>query len=250
MIPPLTRLRRATLHRLIPSRFPPVGFLKAVAGSEDCELVAELEGWTNDRLSAAAGILGREPAGEWVKDVPEANVIMAAFCHPRLVGGRFTEAGRGAWYAASTLETAHAQCGHHRTDELREVGVLETRVEMRQYLADFDAEFHDVSGDDPAFAALHDPDSYEPAQALGRELFSAGSNGIIYRSVRRPGGLCLACFHPALVLCARQAAHFEYRWEGRLQPVISELRRSAPEIGSSAIAALHGYHRFKKPDDG
>jgi hypothetical protein len=247
--PPLTRVR-ATLHRLIPSRFPPVAFLKVVAGPADCDLIAQLEGWTNDRLSTAAGILGRVPAEEWVADVSEASVIMAAFCHPHPGGGRFTDTTRGAWYAAFTLETAHAQCVHHRTAELEELGVLETRVEMRQYLADFDADFHDVSGDDPAFAALHDPDSYEAAQAFGRELFAAGANGIIYRSVRHPGGQCLACFRPALVQNVRQAAHFEYRWEGRLQPVIRELRRSGPEMRAPASAALHGYQRFKKLDDG
>jgi RES domain len=247
--PPLTRVR-ATLHRLIPSRFPPEGFLKVVAGPEDCDLVAELEGWTNDRLSTAAGILGRVAAEEWVTDLSEASVIMAAFCHPRLGGGRFTDAERGAWYAAFTLEAAHAQCVYHRTVELGEVGVFETRVQMRQYLADLNAEFHDVTGEDPAFAALHDPDSYGAAQAFGRELFAAGSNGIIYRSVRDPGSRCLACFRPALVQCVRQAAHFEYRWEGRRDPVIRELRRSAPEMRASAIAALHGYQRFKKLDDG
>ena len=137
MSAPLTRLR-ATMHRLIPSRFPPVGFLEAIAGPEDGNLVAQLEGWTNDRLSTAAGILGRVSAEEWIADVPDAAVIMAAFCHPHLRGGRFTGATRGAWYAACTLETAHAQCIHHRTTELAEVGGLETRVEMRQYLADFD----------------------------------------------------------------------------------------------------------------
>lgn len=249
MNPPLEHVR-ATLYRLIASRFPPVGFLEAIAGPEDGNLVAQLEGWTNDRLSTEAGILGRLSAEEWVANVSDAAVIMAAFCHPHPGGGRFTDATRGAWYAAFTVETAHAQCVHHRTAELAEVGVLETRVEMRQYLADFDADFHDVSGDDPAFAALHDPDSYEAAQAFGRELFAAGSNGIIYRSVRHPGGRCLVCFRPALVQCVRQGAHFEYRWEGRRDSVIRELRRSAPEMPASAIAALHGYQRFKKLDDG
>ena len=135
MNPPLTRLR-TTLHRLIPSRFPPVGFLKVVAGPEHCDLVAQLEGWTNDRLSTAAGILGRVSAEEWLTDVSESSVIMAAFCHPHLRGGRFTDATRGAWYAAFTLETAHAQCIHQRTTELGEVGVFETRVQMRHYLAE------------------------------------------------------------------------------------------------------------------
>lgn len=249
MNPPLTQVR-ATLHRLIPSRFPPVGFLQAIAGAEDGELAARLEGWTNDRLSTAAGILGRVSPEEWVSDVSNAAVIMAAFCHPHPGGGRFTDATRGAWYAAFTLATAHAQSVHHRTAELEEIGVLETRVEMRHYLADFDADFHDVSGEDPAFAALHNPDSYEAAQAFGRELFAAGSNGIIYRSVRHIGGRCLVCFRPALVQCVRQAAHFEYRWEGRRDPIIRELSCNAPEIRASALGAPHAHRRLKKLDDG
>ena len=101
--------------------------------------------------------------------------------------------------------------------------MLETRVQMRQYLADFAADFHDVRSDDPSFAKLHDPGSYEASQELGRQLLASGSNGIIYRSVRHSGGECLACFRPRLVSNVRQGAHFEYRWEGRREPTIQEL---------------------------
>jgi hypothetical protein len=92
---------------------------------------------------------------------------------------------------------------------------------MRQYLADFDAAFHDVRG--RGFAALHDPDDYAAPQALARELRAGGSNGIVYRSVRHKGGACLACFRPPLVRNVRPGAHFEYRWQGRREPAIREL---------------------------
>ena len=223
MTPPVTQLKQADTHRLIPSRYPPVGILDAVSSADDLELVMELEGWTNDRISAELGVIQRVPPSEWVLGRPQATVVMAAFCHPRPGGGRFNDNRRGAWYAAFTLETAHAECVFHRTAELEEVGVLEMRVEMRQYLADFDADFHDVRGDDPSNAELHDPESYEASQKLGTELLAKGSNGIIYRSVRHTGGECLACFRPPLVLNVRPAAHFEYRWEGRRRPVIREL---------------------------
>jgi RES domain len=221
--PPTTPLVQVDTHRLIPSRYAPVGILDAVSSPEDVEMIIELEGWTNDRISAELGVVQRIPPSEWVLGRPQASVILAAFCHPRTGGGRFNDHSRGAWYAGFALETAHAECVFHRTAELEEVGVLETRVQMRQYLADFAADFHDVRGDNPSFAKLHDPASYEASQDLGRELLASGSNGIIYRSVRHSGGECLACFRPRLVSNVRQAAHFEYRWEGRREPTIQEL---------------------------
>jgi hypothetical protein len=166
-------------------------------------------------------VLHRVPREEWVLGKRHASVVMAAFCHPPPGGDRFTDGTVGAWYAAFALATVHAEVMHHRTNELAEVGVFETRVVMRQYLADFDAAFHDVRG--RGFAALHDPDDYAAPQALARELRAGGSNGIVYRSVRHKGGACLACFRPPLVRNVRPGAHFEYRWQGRREPAIREL---------------------------
>ena len=222
-LPPVGHFRLTDTHRLIPSRYPPVGILDAVATPGDLELMLELEGWTNDRISAELGVLRMIPPHQWVVGRPQATVIMAAFCHPRPGGSRFNDGDRGAWYAALDLGTAHAEVIFHRSRELAEIGVLEARVEMRQYLADFIADFHDVRGDDPAFASIHDPDRYGASQRLARELLHAGSNGILYRSVRRPGGKCLACFQPALVSRVRPGAHFEYRWDGGSMPAIRRL---------------------------
>ncbi|HEV3395499.1 MAG TPA: hypothetical protein VG100_05105, partial [Xanthobacteraceae bacterium] len=56
---PLTRMRLKDTHRLIPSRYPPVGIFDAIAAPEDLEVVLELEGWTNDRVSAELGVIRR-----------------------------------------------------------------------------------------------------------------------------------------------------------------------------------------------
>lgn len=223
LTPPLARLRRRDTHRLIPSRYPPVGLLDAVASPDDLELMIELEGWTNDRLSAELGVIRMLPPDEWVLGRPQASVVMAAFCHPSLSGSRFNGPDLGAWYAAFALETAHAECIHHRTQELAEVGVTDARVQMRQYLADFDADFHDLRGRDPAFAPLYDPDEYAAPQEFAARLRAHGANGIAYRSVRHPRGHCLACFRPRLMLNVRPGAHFEYRWHGRPEPEVIEL---------------------------
>jgi RES domain len=185
-----------------------------------------LESWSNDRISTELGALHRIPPEEWVAGRPMSSVIMAAFCHPRPGGGRFNGPERGAWYAGNSLATAHAEAVYHRTRELAEIGVFETRVQMRLYRADFDAVFHDLRARTPENAAYHDPLSYAASQALASRLLAEGSNGVIYRSVRHPPGQCLACFRPALVTNVRIGAHFEYHWQGTPSPRISVSRGS------------------------
>ena len=123
--------------RLIPSLYPPAGILDRIAAPEDLPFVFELESWSNDRIAAELGILHRIPKEEWVSGRPMASLVMAAFCHPRPGGGRFNGEDRGAWYAGTSLATAHAEAVYHRTKELEEVGVFETRLQMRLYLANF-----------------------------------------------------------------------------------------------------------------
>jgi RES domain-containing protein len=220
--PLAVKVRLHETHRLIPSLYPPTGILDLITASEDFEAVAELEGWTNDRISAELGLLKIIPAQEWVVGRANATAIMAAYCHPNEQGGRFTGSDRGAWYAALSIETAIKETVFHRTKEITESGILETSVQMRQYLADFDTEFHDVRAS-AEFDVCYDPDSYAAGQQLGAGLLERGSNGLWYRSVRNAGGECIVCFRPFLVNNVRTGAHFEYRWEGQREPKVTEL---------------------------
>jgi len=220
---PEIRVRWTATCRMVPSRYPSVGVLDRIAAPADLDAVMEVEAWTNDRLSVELGILSTIPQEEWVVGEPMASVVMAAFCHPRLGGARFSGPDRGAWYAARTEETALAESVYHRTRELEEVGHFDVRMQMRLYHADFAAVFHDVRGPGPIRARLHAPDSYVDSQRVARSLFDAGSNGIVYDSVRHPGGTCLACFRPRLVRRPRVAAHYEYTWRGSKTPGIRRL---------------------------
>ena len=222
-MPPTSELRLQNTCRLVPSLYPSRGILDTVATPEDLPLVVELESWTNDRISAELGTLHRLPREEWVVGRPMASVIMAAFCHPRPAGGRFNSPERGAWYAAEALATAHAEVVYHRSSELAEIGVFEARVQMRLYRADFQAMFHDVRAEVAANVPYHDPVSYSASQRLARQLLDEGSNGVIYRSVRRPGGECIACFRPALVGNVRSGPHYEYHWQDTRTPRIRRL---------------------------
>jgi hypothetical protein len=217
---PQTLVRWKSAPRLVPSRYPVAGLLDRVADPADLDALFELEGWTNDRINGELGLLRTIPTDEWVTGQPMASVVMAAFCHPRPGGGRFSSADRGAWYAAHRIETALAESIYHRTEELREVGGFETRVQMRVYLADFSARYHDVRG---MTGQLYHPRAYARSQEFGRRVLEAGGNGIVYRSVRDPQGECLACFRPALVRHVRAGGHYEFQWTGTPEPVVRKL---------------------------
>lgn len=223
--PPEVRIRWTRSCRLVPSRYPSVGIFDAIASPDDLDDVIELEAWTNDRLSTELGVLHLVPKDEWVVGEPLATVVMAAFCHPRTGGGRFSGESRGAWYAARTLETALAESIYHRTRELGEVGHFDTRVQMRLYHADFASTFHDLRGA-RGYAPIYDPQSYAASQPFARGLFEQGSHGIVYDSVRHQGGECLACFRPRLVKRVRVAAHYEYAWSGTPEPRVRRITAS------------------------
>lgn len=222
-LPPQSRVRWTRTSRFVPSRYPSVGILDRVAAPDDLEAILELEAWTNDRVSTELGLLHLLPRDEWVVGTAMASVVMAAFCHPSPSGARFSTHERGAWYAGRSLETALAESTFHRTKELEEIGSFETRMQMRLYHADFNGSFHDLRGRRRQFAGVYSPDSYEASQQLARRLTTEGANGVLYESVRHPGGECIACFRPAMVRNVRVTAHYEYVWEGRPEPRVRRL---------------------------
>jgi RES domain len=222
---PETTIQWKSTVRLVPTRFPSTGILDRIAEPDDLEAIIELESWTNDRIATELGTLHRLPREEWVVGKTMASVIMAAYCHPRITGARFTGPDRGGWYAGRTIQTSHSEVIFHRTKELDEIGVFETFVQARAYLADFSGPYHDIREGRPDYGPLYSPNSYSVSQRFGHELFKEGSNGIVYRSVRHTGGECLACFRPKKVLNVRVGKHYEYRWHGTRTPEIRELKR-------------------------
>ena len=62
---------------------------------------------------------------------------------------------------------------------------------------------------------------YPAGQALARDLAGRSSNGIVYPSVRQPGGTCLVAFRPDLVQNVRQGDLWRLQWQGSLEPTIT-----------------------------
>jgi RES domain-containing protein len=191
--------------RLIPSRFPPVGAFDTVATPADLEAVMELEGWTNDRLVLHR--LRRLPQAEWVFGRANASVVMAAFLHASPVGGRFNGPELGAWYASATLVVAVAEVGHHLRREAVALRRDEASRDYRCYGCRIGGRHVDLRSPDEGLAAVLDPLSWSVSQALGERLRAAGSDGILYPSLRHRGGENVAVFRPSLVGAVSQREH-------------------------------------------
>ena len=86
-------------HRIVPSRFPPVGPWDRIARPEDFEALAEVEALTNPRIRDELGVLALTPHERRVSG-PGTTPIMAAFTHLNPEGSRFSDGTYGVFYAA------------------------------------------------------------------------------------------------------------------------------------------------------
>jgi hypothetical protein len=212
--PPISRVRWSRTHRIIPSRYPPVDLFERIAPPEDWETLAEIEGLTNDRLRDQVGEIALVPPEERLSG-PGATPIMAAFTHPGT--SRFSDGSYGVYYAAHDQDTAVAESAWSRTRFLSATSEAPMRIEMRAYLGRCDAKLHDVRGGWPK---VHARDSWTAAQALGAQMRSAGSLGVVYDSVRKMNGECLGAFRTTAFTryephsYTTQGAHFFYDWDG------------------------------------
>lgn len=201
-------------YRVISSRFPPIALFERVASAADWDALYWLESLTNPRLRDEIGDIELVPSEARVFG-PGSSVVMAAFTHLNPDGSRFADNTFGAFYAAASLDTSIAETRYHREAFLRATHEAPIEIDMRTYLADVTASFHDIRGKRDQMREIYDPDSYAASQKLARTLRAGGSNGIVYDSVRHPEGQCLAVYRPRLIQNCRQGAHLRYVWDGR-----------------------------------
>lgn len=205
------------LHRLVPSHFPPINLFESVADPDELEIVHALESLTNDRLRQEAGELWRVPPQDRISG-PGSSPVMAAFTHIG-IASRFTDGSFGAYYGARELRTAIAETVYHRERFLSATEEPDTELTMRQYINSVALPMHDIRGN----AALHDPDDYRASQQEAERLRKLGSHGLMYHSVRDPGGECIAALRPTAVTIPAQGGHFRYVWSGFQQRIVSVL---------------------------
>ena len=198
----------AGTHRLIPAVYAEESVLETLSLPSDViSSLTELDAATNERkLAEHAGNSAIGP-GELLYGVPEAHIVNAAFTHPGPQGGRFNDARRGAWYAGIDLDTSVREVGYHKRIFLKDARIPERlSFSYQDFLADFSGPFHslDDSEREKCLEPAPVPLCYAASQALANSLLYSGSAGIVYPSVRHPGGTCIACFRPALVFHPRR----------------------------------------------
>lgn len=218
----ITPINDRALVRLIPeTRHKPPVLRGLVDTDAEAAVLAELEGETSARLIAeregTPALDRRELA--FARRAGDLRIygqshINAAFAYTRPSGNRFNSGDRGAWYCAWHMLTSAAEVGFHRTRELGYIGRYEDEARYVELLADFIGDFPDLR--DEAHAAL-DPRpglGYPAGQALAADLRRAGHRGLIYPSVRHPGGRCFVAFDPGIIQNVRPGASWILVWNG------------------------------------
>jgi hypothetical protein len=228
---------RETTHRLIASRYPPVGVFDDLAADKEALAMAFLlESVTNDRLAVLSRRLPLLPESEIVQG-PGATMVMAAFLHADETGGRFNDGRLGAWYASFDVDTAIAETVYHSTRRLRlSDGAFPSNIQMRELVAGIDCDLIEIRGQQEHRPDLYRKDDYRASQAFGVGLrwpaTGAGENGIVYDSVRRARGMNICIYRPSLIILPiNQADHYEYRWDAAGQ--VSVLRLTNVPSGTS-----------------
>lgn len=222
---PTTRIAQHNTVRLISSGRLKDSVLRPLAANHGAlEDLEDLESATNGRLTGQQRGLPDLAPGELVFGRAGETCINAAFLYTRRGGNRFNDERRGAWYCAFEVQTSLAEVAYHLTRELQNIGRFENTTDWVELFADFIGDFHDARGVDPPPPYLHEDIviGYPAGQALARELRGLQSPGLIYPSVRRRGGTCLAAFLPGVVQNFRQGGLWRFEWRGTPDPVITK----------------------------
>lgn len=225
--PALTPVADWSCHRLIASRYPTVSLFDDIASPEDLDVVFAIESLTNPRLRQELGELSLVPAEDRVVGAG-ATLVMAAFTHLNPLGSRFSDGQYGVYYAGESLATAVAEVSHHRALFLARTAEPTIDVDLRWIQAEVTGPLHDLRGQQQAQPAVYDPDDYAAGQSLGRRLRAAGSLGLLYDSVRRAEGQCVAVFKPRTLRRARHRGFIGLHWDG--QRISHWYRKGEPRL--------------------
>jgi hypothetical protein len=201
--------------RIIASRYPPIDLFEALTPDTGVwDALMELEQLTNPRIRDEVGDIRLVPIEDRVAG-PGASYVMAAFTHLNPKGSRFSDGSFGVYYAAHELETAIAETIHHFEAFARDSGDPTRTEDMRVLVGEVDEDFDDISAlEEPQISQVLAPSSYTTSQSYAVACRTAGAMGLVYPSVRRPGGECIAAFKPKAVQIPRQERHLQYRWNG------------------------------------
>lgn len=217
------------VHRLVNSRWPPIGLFDELADSaEEIRLLFNLEMLTNARLNVPIGRLARIPDGGIVTG-DTANQVMASFVHCHDDGGLFNDTRLGAWYASYRVNTAIEETLYHLTKRLSLYeGGFGQQMQMRELITTVNMPLLDLHGRQATHPELYVIDDYAGSQKFANDVkwpFVDNSDaGFSFDSVRDEGGMNVCVFIPkALNRPIVQGGHYQYDWNAKGEAYVSKL---------------------------
>jgi hypothetical protein len=200
--------------RIIRSCYPPIDLFEDIADPADWPLILAAEQKTNPRLMETLGNIDLVPAPRRVAGTG-ASYLMAPFTHVSTDRpSRFSDGSYGVLYVGREFETALFETLHHHArftaDTNEEPGWTS---QFRELVMNVTARLHDCRGLPPTDPVLL-ADDYAASQRLGTTLRTSGADGVVYPSIRNPGGECAGLFYPDLASLPIQRRHFDYHWNG------------------------------------
>jgi len=200
-----------------------------VENEDELQTLFEIEGATSSRLNNQWRGAGGIEHTEFVYDVPHAHFINASFAYAKPGKPcRFSGTSRGAWYAALDVHTSLEEVKFHIQEELRNVGVYNTRIEYAEMHASFAGDFLDLRAANDHDCLHPDPDiGYAAGNAVADAARAKGIHLIVYPSVRHAGGTCFAALSPHVVQSVAQGDVWEMAWCGQPEPTLKKLEAQA-----------------------
>lgn len=212
---PVAAVNWNAAFRIIRSLHPPIDLFEDIADPADWPLLISAEQKTNPRLMESIGNLDLVPPGRRVAG-PGASYLMAPFTHVSADRpNRFSSGAYGVLYVGDSFEVALFETVHHHSlfmSRTREPACWASQ--FREIVLDVEARLHDLRGRDAKPSAALDPDDYSVGQDLGARLRAAGSDGLVYPSLRFDGGECVGLFYPDRASTPVQGRHLDYHWDG------------------------------------
>ena len=210
-------LTDGTLSRVVAG--PPAAALLATLYGGNARIALELLVATDPVLTPALGGVKLVQASDWPR-CPGAAWILAPFV--RAPGpdnaSRFSDGSFGLWYGADCAATAQAEVSHHLRLYLIRTAAIPGDLPRRVIKATPEAhrplvDLRHLSYTPPG---VLDPNSYVTSQPFGEACRAAEHWGIMWPSVRHPGGLCAGILRPTALAKASDGAPCTAHWDGRV----------------------------------
>ena len=224
---PINQVSWRPARRIVRTLHPPIDLFEDVADPEDWPLLIAAEMKTNPRLAETIGKLDLVPPDRRVSG-PGASYLMAPFTHVSSERpSRFSDGQFGVLYLGRSFETALAETIHHHEVFMTTTNQMPGWTsQFRELLIDVDGMLRDIRGEKSDFSMFLSPSDYTKPQNLSALLRNSGTDGIVYPSVRDPGGECAALFHPNRASNVIQGRHLDYHWNGERVDLVREISTS------------------------